>query len=157
MTPERLRALLEQVKRDDLTVAEASEALSRLPYQDIGVATIDHHRALRQGCPEVVYGEGKTVEQLLGIAQALLDAGENVLVTRLTADKAAPLIDRFEGARYASEARVVAITRTTPAPRGRAHRWPCCVRAAATFPWLRKPSKHCRHWGCPTSGCTTSV
>ncbi|HHH10864.1 MAG TPA: nickel pincer cofactor biosynthesis protein LarB [Sorangium sp.] len=114
MKPERLRALLEGVGRGEISVTEASRTLSKLPYQDIGVATVDHHRALRQGCPEVVYGEGKTSDQLLRIASALLDAGQNVLVTRADGDKAAALCAAHASARHAPLARTVSVELTPP-------------------------------------------
>ncbi len=117
MTPDRLRELLQDVQRAEVSVEQAVEQLSQLPYQDIGFATVDHHRALRQGCPEVIYGEGKTAEQLVGISQALLDAGQNVLVTRIDQAKAELLCAAHPQARHAAVARVVAIQQQPPAPR----------------------------------------
>ncbi len=64
MRPERLKALLEEVRSGSLTVAKASEELTSVlrqaPFEDLGFAKVDHHRAIRQGFPEVVFGNGKT-------------------------------------------------------------------------------------------------
>jgi len=83
-----IRALLGAVKNGDLDLDEAVERLKQLPYQNLGFARVDHHRALRRGFPEVVFGGGKTVDQLTAIVRALADAGPSVLVTRVAADVA---------------------------------------------------------------------
>ena len=91
MDPERLRRLLEQVRAGDTDVEGALQQLRRLPFQDLGFAHVDHHRALRQGVPEVIFGEGKTAAQIAGVARALVEAGQSVLVTRLDPVKAQEL------------------------------------------------------------------
>ena len=88
MDPPRLRALLEQLTRGDATVDEAMARLKDLPFSELGYATVDHHRALRQGVPEVILGESKTAPQVAGIARELARTGQNVLITRLDAVKA---------------------------------------------------------------------
>ncbi len=88
MDPSKLRLLLEQVGRGELSVDGAMHGLRELPFTDLGYAMVDHHRALRQGVPEVVLGEGKTPEQIAGIARELARRGANVLVTRVDAAKA---------------------------------------------------------------------
>ena len=88
MVPARLRELLESVQRGATGIDEAFTRLKDLPYADIGYAAVDTHRALRQGAPEVIFGQGKTAAQIVGIARELERAGHNVLVTRLDADKA---------------------------------------------------------------------
>ena len=105
MNPERLRDLLERVRAGECGLDAALVELARLPFADLGVATIDHHRALRQGVPEVVFGEGKTAEQIAIIAEELLRAEADVLVTRLSAEKAAPLLERCPQLRYNAVAR----------------------------------------------------
>jgi NCAIR mutase (PurE)-related protein len=77
------------VRSGALDPEDALSALATLPFEDLGFANVDHHRALRQGLPEVIFGQGKTAEQVTAIARRLLAAGENVLVTRLEADIAA--------------------------------------------------------------------
>ncbi|MFZ3199575.1 MAG: nickel pincer cofactor biosynthesis protein LarB [Candidatus Acidiferrales bacterium] len=79
-----IRKLLEGVRRGELPVDRAIERLRQLPYEDLGFAKIDHHRALRQGYPEVVFARGKTREQVAGIVRGMLraKASDNILITR---------------------------------------------------------------------------
>jgi pyridinium-3,5-biscarboxylic acid mononucleotide synthase len=88
MDPERLRGLLEAVGAGTVNVEAALAQLRRLPFDDIGYAHVDHHRALRQGVPEVILGESKTAAQIAGVARSLIQAGQAVFVTRLDAAKA---------------------------------------------------------------------
>lgn len=75
--------ILNQVKDGSLSVEKASDKLKHLPYDDLGYALVDHHRQLRNGCPEVVYCAGKTIEQIVGIIQnMLLRDTKNILATR---------------------------------------------------------------------------
>jgi NCAIR mutase (PurE)-related protein len=89
MDPERLRALLEAVGAGTVNVESALQQLRRLPFENLGFAHVDHHRALRQGVPEVILGESKTAPQIVGVARSLIGAGQSVFVTRLDAGKAA--------------------------------------------------------------------
>jgi NCAIR mutase (PurE)-related protein len=89
VSPERLLALLGRVRAGALDPAAALEELATLPFEDLEFARVDHHRALRQGLPEVILGQGKTPEQIVGVAERLLGAGHNVLVTRVTPAAAA--------------------------------------------------------------------
>lgn len=86
-----LRALLDAVQSGESSVDSAMERLRDLPFEDVGIARIDHHRALRTGAPEVVFAESKTASQVEAIVAAMLAAGTDVLVTRLSAEKAAGL------------------------------------------------------------------
>lgn len=79
--------------------------LKDLPFAELGYATVDHHRALRQGLPEVIFGESKTAEQVVGIARELVRAGQNVLVSRLDAAKAEVFVRELPGAAYQPVAR----------------------------------------------------
>jgi hypothetical protein len=81
----RLVQLLEAVKAGSTDVSAAVAELAQLPYSDLSYARVDHHRALRQGMAEVVFAPGKTAEQIAGVAARLIDAGQDVLVTRLEA------------------------------------------------------------------------
>ena len=86
----RTRDSLEGVRQGTVSVDEALLALREEPFKDLGYAKVDLHRQMRQGASEVIYGEGKTAEQIAGILRALAEAGQDrVLVTRLDADKAA--------------------------------------------------------------------
>lgn len=89
MDSETLRELLTQVKAGDVDVEDAAEQLARLPFLDTAQARIDTHRAIRQGIPEVVYGSAKSAAQIVEIVRGLREADQDVLVTRVDADKAA--------------------------------------------------------------------
>ncbi len=78
--------ILEQVQNGALTAAEAKEKLAA--YENLGFAKIDHHRKKRVGFPEIVYGEGKSPEQILAIVQSLKSKNDSVLVTRIAKEKA---------------------------------------------------------------------
>jgi len=91
MDPERLRTLLEQLQAGSTDVETALQLLRRLPFEDLGFAQVDHHRALRQGVPEVILGQSKTAAQIAGVASALIRAAQAVFVTRLDAEKAGEL------------------------------------------------------------------
>jgi NCAIR mutase (PurE)-related protein len=82
MDQNQLRSLLENVREGALDIDTALDRLKHLPFEDLGFAKIDHHRAIRQGMPEVVFGKGKTPEQIAEIARRLLERSSNVLVTR---------------------------------------------------------------------------
>ena len=84
----QLQNLLERVRAGGVSLDDALHELKDLPFADLGYARVDHHRALRQGVPEVIFGLGKTPEQIVGIAQELGRTGENVLITRLDQKKA---------------------------------------------------------------------
>lgn len=129
MDPRLVRELLEQVQGSDLSIDDALEALRQLPFRDIGIATVDHHRALRQGSPEVIFGERKSVEQIARIAEEIRRAGHNVLVTRVDAEKAEALLARFPAFRYVPEARTLHLQLAPPPPRARG---PVAVVTAGT-------------------------
>src|SRR5882762_5284333 len=88
MDPAKIRELLEQVQSGASSVDDALGTLKDLPFADLGYAVVDHHRALRLGVPEVIFGEAKTAVQIAGIAGELARTGQNVLITRLDAAKA---------------------------------------------------------------------
>ena len=89
MDQDQLRGLLEQVRAGAVDVGAAIERLRHLPFEDLGFAKVDHHRALRHGIPEVIFGQGKTPDQVAAIAASLLGRAPNVLITRATPDTAA--------------------------------------------------------------------
>ena len=99
MEQRQLRELLERVAAGETAVDEAEQALRIAPFTELGYATVDNHRGMRQGVSEVVYGAGKTAEQIAGVCRALVENGqERVLVTRLDAEKAAAVERALEGA-----------------------------------------------------------
>lgn len=83
-----------------MTVKRALERLRHLPFEDLGFAKVDHHRALRQGFPEVIMGEGKAAGDIVAITRAMLRRRMNVLITRLSPDKMARLRKQIKGLRY---------------------------------------------------------
>jgi NCAIR mutase (PurE)-related protein len=109
MDPKRVHDLLESVRRGATSVDDAVTELKDLPFADLGYAAVDHHRALRQGTPEVIFGHGKTVPQIIGIARELGRKGQNVLVTRLEADRAGDVCAALPGMKYAEVARVATL------------------------------------------------
>jgi NCAIR mutase (PurE)-related protein len=100
MRRERVRDLLTRVADGSTPVDHALDALSAEPSESLGFATIDHHRALRQGFPEVVYGAGKTVEQLVAIATRIAERGDGVLVTRVGPEAVVALESALPGAEF---------------------------------------------------------
>jgi len=85
MDPKTLRELLEAVQAGRVSPDQAADQLRTLPFEDLGFAKVDHHRALRRGFPEAVFGEGKTPEQIAAIVDRIVAQGQNVIVTRTTA------------------------------------------------------------------------
>ena len=106
MERDELRRLLEAVRREKMTVGRAIESLARLETADLGFARIDHHRPLRRGVPEVVFGLGKNREQVLRIVTHLAERGETVLVTKLAASIGDELATRFPRGRWSGAAGV---------------------------------------------------
>jgi NCAIR mutase (PurE)-related protein len=92
MNETRLRELLEKIRAGDISVNQGIEALKRLPFEDLGWACLDHHRHIREGFPEVVYGPGKTCKQLVDIITKLISVGGPVLVTRVSKEQSKKVI-----------------------------------------------------------------
>lgn len=109
MDPKKLRHLLEQVGTGGLSVDAAMSGLRDLPFVDLGYAMVDHHRALRQGIPEVILGEGKTAEQVIGITEELARRDANVLITRIDLAKAEALRAQLPTVRYHPVARIASL------------------------------------------------
>lgn len=116
MDPNTLRELLERVRTGGESVDDALRAIGTAPFRTLHGATVDHHRAVRQGVPEVVFGERKSPAQIVTIAQALRDAGQNVLVTRIDAARAAEVAAGVPGLRFVEAARVARLD-VAPVPR----------------------------------------
>ncbi len=106
MTQKETLNLLEQVSAGELSPQQALLQLKMEPFEELGFAKVDHHRGLRQGAAEVIYGAGKTPEQIRAIAQAMTDRGEKaILVTRMAAE-AAELVGKSLPLRYDPLSRV---------------------------------------------------
>src|SRR5215475_7987112 len=95
MNEAQLRALLQQLREGAVDVDHALAKVRNMPYEDLGFAKVDHHRALRHGMPEVIFGLGKTTDEILGIAGALLDRSPNVLITRISPESAAEVLKNY--------------------------------------------------------------
>ncbi len=100
MDSERIVELLTEVRRGKVSVSQAVARLRHLPFEDLGFAKVDHHRALRQGFPEVIMGQGKQPKEIAGIVRALRRRRANVLVTRLSAEKMAMVKKLVSGLKY---------------------------------------------------------
>jgi NCAIR mutase (PurE)-related protein len=118
MDPKRVRELLEGVQRGATSVDAALTELRDLPFVDLGYAAVDHHRALRQGAPEVILGQGKTPAQIVGIARELARSGQNVLVTRLEAEPAREVCAALPELRYTPLARTATLEQAPISPLG---------------------------------------
>jgi len=116
MNQDSLKQLLEQVKSGQVQVGEAVEKLKLLPYNDLGFAKIDCHRHLRQGFPEVVFGQGKTPEQIAQIMQKLSERDKNILATRVSPQAYAAIKGILPAAIYYPEARVVVANKEPCSP-----------------------------------------
>jgi NCAIR mutase (PurE)-related protein len=109
----RLKELLARVQAGSTPIDDAFAELRQLPFADLGFAMVDHHRAIRQGVPEVILGEGKTPEQIIGIARELARMKQNVLVTRIDVDKAAVLVEAVPGMKHSPAARTCTLESST--------------------------------------------
>jgi len=103
------RSTLEALERGEISVDEALTRIKTEPFEDIGYAMVDLHRKVMQGAPEVIYGEGKTSEQITGIVEVMVERGQTpILVTRLNAEKAEALAARVDIS-YSKEAHIAVI------------------------------------------------
>jgi len=100
MDEKEIKKLLRELKNGTVSEAAAFDALKSLPFQDLGFANLDHHRNIRQGFPEVIYGKGKTAEQIIEIIQNMTAQNAPVLATRIDSPKAAKIKEAFAKARY---------------------------------------------------------
>ncbi len=107
MNEHELQDLLNRVRNDTLTVSQAIERLRQLPVELLSSARLDHHRQLRTGLPEAIFGENKTAAQLVEIFTALLKQKDVVLATRVAADKAGEVLSKLDGLTYHDTARIL--------------------------------------------------
>lgn len=114
MDPGSLKQLLEQVRKGELSTAAAAERLATLPFEDLGFAKLDHHRALRRGFPETVFGAGKTPEQIATIVERIAVRGQRVLVTRTTPEVHARVRATRPEARFHETARCLTVAAEPP-------------------------------------------
>ena len=115
MNKASLLQLLSEVERGTLGVDAASEQLAKLPFEDVGYARIDHHRALRSGLPEVIYAAGKSAEQTAGIFAHMAATGVDVLATRADQATATAVLAQHPTAQYHALSGVLSLRQTAPA------------------------------------------
>ncbi|WP_022663664.1 nickel pincer cofactor biosynthesis protein LarB [Desulfospira joergensenii] len=113
MNEKTLQTLLSRVAQGSLSVEDAQDKLKNISFEDIDFACIDHHRSLRKGFPEVIFGQGKTSDQILGILERMADE-DQVLVTRINPEKAGAVLERFNRAEYFEDARLLRMRNTKP-------------------------------------------
>jgi len=111
MSPESLKKILNAVAGGQTSVEEAAESLKHLSIENIEYAHIDHHRSLRKGFPEVIFGHGKTAAQIIGIMEKMARQDEIILVTRLDAEKAEAVNKTFPDADYHPDAQMLILSR----------------------------------------------
>ncbi len=129
MNKTALRSLLDGVRSGEVAVERALDQLRDLPFCDLGFAHVDHHRALRVGLPEVVFGLGKTPAQIIGIVREIHAKGNAALVTRVEPDKAQLLVKEFPAIEYDATARTLLLKHGEIEKRGRGV---ICVVSAGT-------------------------
>ena len=108
-----LKRLLEQVKNDDLSIDEALGRLKRLPFEDLVFASIDHHRSLRQGFPECIWGQEKTAEQIISIVEKMVDMEHPIIATRVDNAKAQVVLNAFPAMEYHAAPRMLTLAPQT--------------------------------------------
>ena len=117
MDDNRIRELLRRVAAGELSSEDAAEMLAELPFADIDVAKVDHHRAIRCGFPEVIFCQGKTADQVKRVAKELLSQGDVVLATRANTAQYQAVARIAEDSRFYEEARVIVVDRRVDPPR----------------------------------------
>jgi NCAIR mutase (PurE)-related protein len=107
MNIRKLEDLLTKVQSGKTSIEGAMAQLKSLPFEDLGYARIDHHRSLRKGFPEVIWGEGKTSGQIVSIMKQMKGKGQNILITRLQAEKTKAIHKVFLKSRYYPQSKVL--------------------------------------------------
>ena len=121
---EKIEEMLMAFKHGAKSMKEVLEYLEKLPFEDLCFAKVDHHRCLRRGFAEVIYGEGKTAEQIASIAQSMMEFGSNILITRVDRQKAEAVMALSGPMDYHPQARALTFKQQTspgPAPEGTIH------------------------------------
>ena len=119
MNPDNIRQLLDKVRKGELSIDRALKKLKTLPLEDIGFATLDHHRSLRKGFPEVIWGEGKTSSQITTIIKKMLSKNHPILVTRVDARKASQIKKSIPSITYHPVSRTLTSTTNKIPKRGK--------------------------------------
>ncbi len=123
-----LAEILENLYQQKITPEQALQKLNDFPYEDLDFAKVDHARELRRGTPEVIFGQGKTTQQILQISRAILKKGSNLLITRLSAEAYNSLKRQLPQGRYHQLARSLTVIKKKPV----AGRGPIAILTAGT-------------------------
>lgn len=111
MNRDQIKQLLEQTRGGRISLDEAADKLTRLPYEDLEFARVDHHRDLRIGFPEVILGQGKTLRQIVEIAERILTQSSNLLISRTSEDVFREIARLASDAEFHAEARMISVIR----------------------------------------------
>lgn len=111
-----LESVLELVSQGKMTPAEAFKKLKDYPYQDLGFAKVDHHREVRKGFPEIIFGQGKTTAQITKIAQEICKRGNSLFITRAGPEVYRRVKAKIPGCRYNPLARTITLNKKRPSP-----------------------------------------
>lgn len=109
MDQDKIKDLLGNLSKGNISVDEAIQRLKFFPFEDIGFACIDHHRSLRRGLSEVIFAEGKEVSDILNIMKGILDQEDNILVTRLSEEKAKKILNEFPDCSYHARSKILTL------------------------------------------------
>ncbi len=112
----QLEQILIRVQKGEITPDEALASLKDYPYRDLEFAKIDHHREIRRGFPEIIFGQGKTTEQIIRIAKEILEKGSSLLVTRVEPEVYNEIKIHVPSACYNAQARTIFLKQNTPPP-----------------------------------------
>ena len=143
-----LKKILQALKNGELSVEEVEKQLHWLPFQDVGVALVDHHRELRLGFPEVLFGEGKSFDQLHRIITAMTQKGSNILVTRISTEKADLLKKDFPDGRFDPLSQTFVLEQTRVENRGKGTILVMCA-GTSDLPVAREATVTARTFGNP--------
>jgi NCAIR mutase (PurE)-related protein len=116
---DNIRKLLARISKGEVSIDEGLEKLKDLPYEDIGFAHIDHHRSLRRGLPEVIFGQGKNVSEILSIMERISKQDENIIVTRVDPNKANDILEKYPDGSYHERSRILTLIKHPVKNRGR--------------------------------------
>ncbi len=120
MNREQIKRLIEEARAGRVEIDQVVDRLAALPYENIEFARIDHHRDLRAGFPEVIFGQGKTVPQIASIAARILEQSRNLLITRTSEEVFAEIAALASEAEFHREARMISVVRDAT-ERGEGH------------------------------------
>lgn len=129
MKPQDLEKLLRQVKDRKISIQEAMDELKSFSIKDLGFAKLDYHRELRRGYPEIIYAEGKSIQQIEVILQALMEHNGNIIITRTSREKYEAIKKLIPEATYYEQARIVSIMKKAP---DMTHTYICVVTAGTS-------------------------